>query len=144
MSAEPISVRVRRNFLQSPERVFDAFLDTDKARRFLFSTPTGEMVRAESVPLVGGVFIFTDRRDGVNIDHCGQYLAVERPHRLVFDFGIPAHSPQRDLVQIEIEREGEGASLTLTHQMAAEFAPYADSARHGWATILEGLARALE
>lgn len=143
MSTQPVTVRVTRKFSQSPERVFDAFLDAGAARRFLFATEHGEMVRAELVPLVGGVFIFTDRRAGEDVDHCGQYLVIERPHRLVFDFGVPAHDPQRAEVAIAIEADGAGCVLTLTQAMPAKFAEYAERTQQGWTMILGNLAKAL-
>jgi len=139
----PIAVQVSRTFSQAPERVFDAFLTASTARRFLFATEHGVMVRAELVPLVGGVFIFTDRRDGVDVDHCGEYLEIERPRRLVFDFGVPAHSPKRGRVVIEIAPAGSGAMLTLTQEMAPEFAAYADRTQRGWTMMLANLDKVL-
>ena len=144
MSSGPIIVQVTRTFRQPPERVFDAFLDVEKARRFLFATEKGEMVRAEMVPLVGGVFIFTDRRGGVDVDHCGEYLEIERPNRLVFDFGVPAHSPERGRVVIEISADGAGSVLTLTQQMPEQFAPYAGRTQQGWTMMLGNLATMLD
>ena len=46
------TVRVKHRFTASPERLFDAWLDPEKARRFLFATPTGQMVRAETAPII--------------------------------------------------------------------------------------------
>ena len=143
MTTEPIVVRVTREFSQSAERVFDAFLDVDKARRFLFATAHGKMVRAELVPLVGGVFIFTDRRAGENVDHCGQYLTIERPRRLVFDFGIPAHDPERAEVAISIEPRDSGCVLVLTQALPARLAEYAERTQQGWTMILDNLASVL-
>ena len=88
----PVTVRVTRRFSASPERVFDAWLDPAKARTFLFATKTGEMVKAETDPRVGGRFTFTDRRDGVDVDHMGEYLTIDRPRKLVFTFVVPLYS----------------------------------------------------
>jgi uncharacterized protein YndB with AHSA1/START domain len=51
-----VTVRVSRRFSASPERVFDAWLDADNMRRWLFATLGGEMVRAEVEAKVGGAF----------------------------------------------------------------------------------------
>ena len=57
------SLQVVRRFDASAERVFDAWLDPNTAGKWLFATESGQMVRVEIDPRVGGSFNFT-RRDG--------------------------------------------------------------------------------
>jgi uncharacterized protein YndB with AHSA1/START domain len=143
-SRDDLTIRVEHRFRQSAERVFDAWLDVRIARRFLFSTDTGEMVRCEIDPRVGGRFVLTDRRPDGEVEHTGQYLEIDRPRRLVFTFGIPAASPTFDIVTIEIEPNADGGcTLRLTSEMKPEWKDYADRARQGWSRILEGLDTAL-
>ena len=87
-------VTVTRHFDFPIERVFDAWLDLAKAAKFLFATPAGTMVRVEIDARVGGTFIFVDRRDGQDIEHVGEYLEIDRPRRLVFEFAVPKFSSQ--------------------------------------------------
>ena len=142
MNADPVLVRVTRRFTASAERVFDAFLDPEKAGRFLFATPTGQMVRAETDPRVGGAYLFTERRDGEDAEHFGEYLVIERPRRLVFSFATDrAEAPDR--VSIDIVPLETGCELTLTHEMKPEWAEWAGRATQGWTGILEGLASVL-
>lgn len=143
-SEEPLEVKVRHRFRQPAERVFDAWLDVRLARRFLFSTDTGEMVRCEIDPRVGGRFVLTDRRADGDVEHTGEYLVIDRPSRLVFTFGIPAASPTFDIVTIEItpERDG-GCTLQLTAEMKPEWKDHVDRARQGWGQILASLGEAL-
>jgi uncharacterized protein YndB with AHSA1/START domain len=144
MNAGPnVAVRVTRRFTAPPERVFDAWLDARTAGRWLFATPGGQMVRAEADPRVGGRFTFTDRRDGEEVEHTGEYLEIDRPRRLVFTFGIPASSPDFDRVTVEIVPLETGCELTLTHEMKPEWGEYAGRAEAGWAGILDGLAASL-
>jgi uncharacterized protein YndB with AHSA1/START domain len=135
------SVRVSRQFTQSPERVFDAWLDPAKAGKFLFATPTGEMVRADIEPRVGGAFCFVDRRDGEDVEHFGNYVEIDRPRRLVFDFAVSAMPEAKTRVTIDIRPVASGCELTLLHE--GVLPDYVDRTRDGWATILEALAAAL-
>lgn len=142
-AASPIVLRVSRRYPRSAERVFDAWLDPERARRFLFTTLTGTMVRAEADARVGGIFVFTDRRDGHDVVHTGEYLEIARPRRLVFTFAVDDDPANGDRVTVEIVPLGQGCELTLTHEMQPEWAEYADRTREGWASILEGLAAAI-
>ncbi len=132
-----VAVTVRRKFKASAERVFDAWLDPEKAGKFLF-TETSQYVRyAEIDPRVGGSFRFVVRREGEDIDHLGEYLEIERPHRLVFDFIVPSFWPEKSRVAIDIIPLESGCELTLTHE---GLAPEHESAVfNGWTTFLEGL-----
>lgn len=142
---QPIEVRVRHRFRQSAERVFDAWLDVGKARQFLFSTETGEMVRCEIDARVGGRFVLTDRRPDGDVEHTGEYLLIDRPRKLVFTFGIPAASPSFDIVTIAITPEPDGGcTLQLTAEMQPEWKDYADRAREGWGRILAALQALLD
>lgn len=138
-----IVIRASRRFRQSAERVFDAWLDVKLAGRFMFSTETGAMVRCEIDPREGGEFVMTDRREDGDVEHRGRYLLIDRPRKLVFTFGIPAVSPDYDIVTIEITPLDEGCELTLTTEMKPDWADYADRARNGWTKMLDALATTL-
>ncbi len=143
MADAPIRIQVTRRFDASPERLFDAWLDLEMVKRFMFSPETGTLLRAEMDPRVGGRYVLTDRRADGDVQHEGEYLLIDRPRRLVFTFGIPAFSPDLDVITIEIVPEGSGALLTLTAEMKPEWAQYAERTQLGWATIVERLAVAL-
>jgi len=131
-------VMVTHRYAASPERVFDAFLDVETARRFLFATATGEMITAEIEPRVGGRFTFTERRpDMGDVRHVGEYLEIDRPRRLVFTFGVPQFDARMTVVIIEIRPEGSGCELTLTNDGVPP--DYAKRNHDGWSRILAGL-----
>lgn len=140
---EMIIARASRVFPYPAERVFDAWLDPKRAGQWLFATPQGEMVRAEIDPRVGGRFTFTDRRDGEDVEHTGEYLEINRPRRLVFTFAVTGSDGAPDLVRIDIAPHPDGCELSLEHEMAAEYAEYLERTRDGWSGILEGLASEL-
>ncbi|MDH3403796.1 MAG: SRPBCC domain-containing protein [Acidobacteriota bacterium] len=141
MTAEaPVEVRVTRRFNAPPERVFDAWLDPEKAAKFLYATEEGEMVRVEIEARVGGRYSIVERRDGQDVDHTGEYLEIDRPHRLVFTLQVPLYSEAVDRVTVEIEPAGGGCELTLVHETSPE---WADQSGEGWSMILDSLAAAL-
>jgi len=134
-------VRMTRRFTASAERVFDAWLDPTTAGRWLFATPTGEMVRVKIDARVGGAFCFTDRREGQDIDHIGRYEAVDRPRRLVFTFSVPHFSREATRVIIEITALSDGCELTLVHE--GVLPDFKERTVSGWTMILDGLAASL-
>jgi uncharacterized protein YndB with AHSA1/START domain len=133
------TVRVTRRFEAAPERVFDAWLDPKTVGRWLFATPSGQMVRVEIDPRVGGRFLFVDRRDGVDAEHFGEYLEIDRPRRLVFTFAVTGYPATR--VGVEIAPAGMGNELTLTHEDVLP--DFAERTAQGWTRILDGLARTI-
>lgn len=144
MSA-PIILKVTRDIDAPPETVFDAWLDPAKARKFLFATPDGEMVKVKIDARVGGRALIVERRAAGDARHRLQYEVIDRPHRLVFLFAAdPAEEGQWTRVTIDIVPKGGGSMLTLTHEMDPQWAAYEEQTRHGWTTILDSLARLME
>jgi uncharacterized protein YndB with AHSA1/START domain len=135
------TVTVERLIAAPPEAVFDAWLDPDQAGRWLFRTDGGELARCEIDARVGGGFRIDERRGADLAEHYGDYVALERPERLAFDFWT-SFSAERTRVTIDIAPEGDGSRLTLTHD--GVWPDWADKTRHGWSMVLEGLARTLE
>ena len=138
--SEMIQVRATRRIHAPAETAFDAWLDPKQAGKFLFATPTGTMVRAEVDARIGGAFHFTDRRDGVDVAHVGEYLEIDRPRRLVFTFRVEVYSADSSRVAVDIVPVEGGCEVTLTHEMDSAYAEYEEGARAAWAGILDGLA----
>ena len=135
-------VRATHYYDAPPERAFDAWLDPKVAGKFLFATPTGTMIRAETDPRVGGHFTFVDRRPEMgDVEHVGTYLEIDRPRRLVFEFAVPAYEPTRTKITLEFATDGAGCRLTLVHE--GVFEEYVKQTEQGWGMILDGLERAL-
>jgi uncharacterized protein YndB with AHSA1/START domain len=123
------------------DEVFDAWIDPARAKKFLFATANGEMVKAETDPRVGGKFTFVDRRDGQDVTHIGTYVELVRPARIVFDFIVPPFSTVPTRIEVEIVERGSESDVTLTHRNVPK--DHAEKARGGWTTILNGLASSL-
>lgn len=141
----PVILTIRRDFAASAERVFDAWLDPDQARRFLFATPEGEMRTVEIDARVGGHALIVERRAQGDAGHRLQFEVIDRPARLVFLFAAdPAEAGEWTRVSIDIVPNATGCTLTLTHEMDPQWAAYEDQTRSGWTMILDSLARITE
>ena len=133
---------ITHSYSATPEQVFDAWLDPEVARRFLFATPTGVMIRAEVDARVGGKFVFVDRRpDMGEVLHTGEYLELDRPRRLAFTFAVPQFNPDFSRVLVQIAPAVGGCELTLTQSDVP--AEWADRSKEGWGMILGWLEAAL-
>lgn len=140
MSQAPVAVTVTRHYDAPPAAVFDAWLDAGCLGQWLFRTPDGVTERVEIDPRVGGRFTVVERRGKDLAEHFGEYLEIERPRRLVFDFWT-SFSEERTRVTIALAPDGEGTRLELTHE--GVWADYEARTRQGWTMILDGLAQVL-
>jgi uncharacterized protein YndB with AHSA1/START domain len=134
------SVTVARRIAAPPEALFDAWLDRECVGRWLFATPDGVMEKVEIDARLGGGFTIVERRGADLAEHFGEYVELDRPRRLAFDFWT-SMSAERTRVTVTIEADGDGSLLTLRHDSV--WADYEDRTRHGWTMILDGLARAM-
>jgi uncharacterized protein YndB with AHSA1/START domain len=145
MSENKINLRVSRRLHSTPQRVFDAWLDTDAIAQWMFG-PTVRDERVVSLELdarVGGAFVFRVERDGTIIEHIGQYLAIEPPHRLTFTWRariVGDETNDASVVDIDIIALDIGCELTLTHRMSSEWAEYTERTQKGWMQMLDVLA----
>jgi len=149
-----VVIRVSQRYSASAERLFDAWLTPNQAARFLFRTRTGNVMRCEITPEVGGGFTVTDRRPAADGDesvfdvvHMGKYLEIDRPRRLVFEFSVltfGSDDPTRVTVDV-IPLGPQASEIVLTHEMgASELARMNEEpSRKGWTNMLFLLEREL-
>ncbi len=139
----PIEISLFRNFSFPAEQVFDAWLDAKALGKWFFATPDGQMQTVEMDPVVGGSFLFAELRPGGLVEHVGQYLVINRPGRLVFEFSVRPNQSSF-IIEISIESLPTGCRLALTTSIPQEFSEYAARSRQGWENILAGLEKSLE
>jgi uncharacterized protein YndB with AHSA1/START domain len=143
MNCEPTLITVHRQMPFSPERVYNAWLNASIAGKWLFATPQGTMVKAETDPRVGGKFTFTELREGTEIEHSGEYLELQFPTRIVFRFGVPKYTNETQRVTVEIVPTAGGCVLTVIQECPAALPWIAKSAASGWKGLSEDLADVL-
>jgi uncharacterized protein YndB with AHSA1/START domain len=136
-----VSARLTRRLDAAPERVFDAWLDPQIANRWLFTSQASQANDTQIDARVGGKWRISDCRGGVDYVGLGEYLEIDRPRRLIFTFGMPQFSPAFNRVTVEIEPDGTGCVLTLTH----EGVPESDKAglEMGWGEMFDHLTTVL-
>jgi uncharacterized protein YndB with AHSA1/START domain len=132
------TLEIRRILPATPERVFAAWTDASWLARWM--SPVGH-ARVEADPRPGGRLHVVMVGDGREIEHVGEFLEVERPHRLSFTWSSPFTGDQPSVVTIELAATDEGTDLTLRHERLPAGA--AASHRGGWGSMLERLASLL-
>lgn len=135
-------VLVVRRVLPAPrERVFAAWLDAESLAQWMRPDTVAATV-VEVDPRVGGRFRIAMQRGDGEVEHRGEYLAIDPPRRLEFTW-ISAYTDTRPtVVTVELhEREG-GTELVLTHRRLP--ASRVDAHRQGWTDIVRNLGAYLE
>ncbi len=138
-TAMPNSVSVSRHFEATPERVFDAWLNPQSLSRWLFAISGGDRsYTAKLDARVGGAYTITAvRADNSEWLATGEYLELDRPHRLVFSFGMPEFGPGFSRIIIDIVPEEAGCILTLTQEVVPE--GQAEDIKQGWVGMFDNL-----
>jgi uncharacterized protein YndB with AHSA1/START domain len=133
---------VTRRFSARPNLVFNAWLDSEVAGRWLFATASRPMAHVEIDARVGGSFRFMDRRDGDIVEYTGEYIEIAPHRRLVFILSMEKHPHVITRVMIEIAPLKKGCELTLTHENVPQ--DHASHIEGRWTGILYGLGVTLD
>lgn len=133
------SVRVSRQIRAAPERIFDAWLNADDVRAFLFPGRTADAIDLQIDARVGGGFNIVRERDGEEVEYAGEYLEIDRPHRLVFSLFVEKYAQRDDRVIVELAPVAEQSLLVLTHELSLPNPAERSRIQRGWARALSGL-----
>lgn len=129
-------VEIRRRLPAPVSEVFRWWTEADRLQEWM--SPAGS-VEAQVDLRVGGVFRIRMKSEGTVIDHAGEYVEIDPPRRLVFSWSSAYTGPRPSLVTVELEPDGEDATLLrLVHTQLPD--AVADSHRGGWGAMLDRLA----
>jgi uncharacterized protein YndB with AHSA1/START domain len=137
------SVRVSRQVNAAPERIFDALLDAEQARTFLFAGRSGQAISPAIDARVGGRFRVVRHRHGEEIEYSGQYLEIDRPHRLVFSLFVERYAQRDDRVIVELAPLAGQSLLVLTHELSLPSPAQRSRIQREWASVVDRLAALL-
>ena len=85
------------------EKLFCAWTDPAIVSQWLFKGDDSEIVKVELDLVAGGRFSIVEQTRDDAIDHFGNYLVVNRPHRLCFTLEVPRHFSGVSQVQLEFK-----------------------------------------
>lgn len=129
----PFECSVPRVIRASPERVFRAWTDPDRARRWLANG--GELVLQ---PHAGGLFFLDMVYGNHTYPHYGRYLRVEPNRHLEFTWVSQGTLGKETIVSVTFEPDAGGTKVTLVHRGLPDEKLREDH-RGGWAELLEWL-----
>lgn len=143
-SESQVTLQMKRQFSVRPERVFDAWLDPNCMKRWLFTTSGSNKV-CTNHSVVGGTWEIVDHRDGKDYRAIGKYLEIEEPKKIVFTFQMPQFSESVDKIKVELKEVESGCEMIFTQfinipheigweaeDMEKEKKSYKEQSKHGW------------
>lgn len=138
---------IERRFRASPARVFDAFADPAKRRRWLVDSAASETLEFVTEFRIGGRDFSRFRFAGMpEMFNEGFYLEIVPDARIVLAYamGTDAGRFSASLITITLAPDGDGAHMIATEQAA--FFEGGDGIvmrEQGWRELLDALAKEL-
>lgn len=82
-------VKIVKQFNAQPEKVFDAWLDTNMLSRWMFgpNVRDEEIIKLENTPEKEGHFSYAVKREAQKLNYIGTYREIQRPNLLIFTWG---------------------------------------------------------
>jgi len=137
-----LTVTLNKTINAPIEIVFDAWLDPALLTRFILPAPEMPNPEVENDPRVGGRFTIVMRVGDDRLPHGGEYLVIERPHRLKFSWES-AYSTDDSEVTLEFRAlDPNRTEVELTHVRFLHEEARSDH-EGGWCRILDHLGAVL-
>ena len=134
-------VRIERTFAASAEDVFDAWTSPEVMRRWFHCAPGWETPEAEVDLRVGGrVRVVMRKPDGSEAEMGGEYVLIDRPHRLVMTWTFHDDPANEQLMELTFS-ESDGATTVLLVNSRISTDERRESQDWGWRGCLDQLER---
>jgi uncharacterized protein YndB with AHSA1/START domain len=136
-------VRVERTFPASAEAVFDAWTSPEVMRRWLHCRSDWETPEAEVDLRVGGkVRVVMLKPDRTKAEARGEYVLIDRPHRLVMTWTFYDDPSNEQLIALSFS-ESEGATTVRMLNSGISTDERRDGQDEGWRGCFDELERLL-
>ncbi len=124
------------------ERFFEAWLDPAKVRTWMAAALRemgleGEMQAVEIDANIGGRFLISDLRNGVEARHWGEYRQIRKPDIIEFTWVTdPAEEPDPSIVRLTMTDDGEGCIVRIVHEFDAMWESMAPKIASSWQRMI--------
>jgi uncharacterized protein YndB with AHSA1/START domain len=144
MSATAVkpSLTIKRRFNAPPAKVFSAWADPQKVKRWMGPGEV-QVMSAEGDPRTGGRYRWLMKApDGTEHDVSGVYREVIPNEKLVFTWAWKSTPERESLVTVLIKPDGQGSLMTLTHEQFFD-EDARDRHNQGWTGAMDKLEKYL-
>ena len=132
------SLTIKRRFNAPPEKVFSAWTDPEKVKRWM-GPDAVVVLSAESDLRTGGRYRWIMKSpDGEQHDVSGLYREVVPNEKLVFTWAWKSTPERESLVTITLKKDGDGTVMTLQHEQFFD-EEARDRHNQGWTGAMDEL-----
>lgn len=139
-----MTIDVKHTYAYPIETVFDAFLNPEAIKHFMFRTDTGRLVKSSLEPELGGAMVIVEDRNGQMAEHYCSFVEIDRPEKISFVFSVEKDSAESTYVELFFTKNALGSQVQLKHDLAVEYMEYKERTILGWTGILEKLDKYLQ
>jgi uncharacterized protein YndB with AHSA1/START domain len=136
------SLTIKRRFNASPAKVFAAWTDPEKVKRWMAPGEITPLFAECDVRAGGRYHWIMQSVDGEEHDVSGTYREVIPNERLVFSWAWKSTPERESLVTLTFREDNGGTLLTLTHEQFFDEAAR-DRHQYGWSGAMEKLEKYL-
>jgi uncharacterized protein YndB with AHSA1/START domain len=134
----------------TPQQVYAAWLDPALVRRWMSRNMEAkfdnyEVTEIRIDPQVGGRFFFGGKQGGEQSDAWGYYRELLPAQRIVFTWFVEEGEEKEDnsTVTLDLESLGSGTRARMSHEMDAQWEPYAAQTAEAWRGMLAAIDQTL-